>query len=265
MSRFFLVLALAMGALAPLGCINVLSDEPFPRSPDNVWVPPPAPARPSERERAAPQPPFPRAERTGNVTISVDRIAVDETEVRNVAAIWKYADENVVIQGGANVRRNGIRAGVATRGFAAALQTALEQSRSKKQQRIFITTLSGSTGMISMGGDVFVEVLRYWTPFGESVLLQRAWVGASLVVEPTILPGDKVRVKLYPRFSSRDGKTIDLTEAATEVILQHGQPLVMSGLEQSTDTAGWALFSRTEEHRTQNVTLIVTPSIEGAQ
>jgi hypothetical protein len=62
-------------------------------------------------------------------------------------------------------------------------------------------------------------------------------VGTSLKVRASLLPGDQVRVRLTPSISwlSADGSgAIEFTEAATEVIVASGQPLVIGGFTTQT-------------------------------
>ena len=57
-------------------------------------------------------------------------------------------------------------------------------------------------------------------------------VGTSLKVRATILPGNQVRVSLTPTIShfSADGSgTIEFTEAATELVVPSGRPVVLGG------------------------------------
>jgi len=57
-------------------------------------------------------------------------------------------------------------------------------------------------------------------------------VGTSLKVRATILPGNQVRVSLTPMIShfSADGSgTIEFTEAATELVVPSGRPVVLGG------------------------------------
>lgn len=96
-----------------------------------------------------------------------------------------------------------MRIGVAAGDFTGALSAALDRIRNRQVEKLSITVLSGRTGMIGVGQDTYVDVLHYWSPRGQFVLLERTLVGASLVVEPTILPEDRVQVRLYPRFTSR--------------------------------------------------------------
>ncbi len=57
-------------------------------------------------------------------------------------------------------------------------------------------------------------------------------VGTSLKVRATILPGNQVRVSLTPMIShfSADGSgTIEFSEAATELVVPSGRPVVLGG------------------------------------
>ncbi len=219
---------------------------------------------PTEKPPAQRPPEQRPAERTGNVTITVEKILLGRQERVNLDSAWRYADEHVLVRGGRLARRNGIRIGVATDGFSAAVQAALSKSRNKEVQKLSITTLTGHTASISVGRDTYFEALRYWTPLGGTVLLERVFVGSSLVVEPTILPEDRVRVRLYPRFTTREGRAIDVAELATEVVLRNRQSMVLAQLDESSENVGYALFSWGRARESRQVTIILTPTIEGA-
>ncbi len=228
--------------------------------------------RESEAERvfgdimARQMPKTPPERRSGNVSVMVDRILVDRSNSVHLSAAWRYTDEKIAASGGGGrlARENGIRIGVAKDGFAVQLQAALTKLRIKDTTRTFLTTLSGRQAVINVGQTTYIEILRYRTLAGERVLLERAFVGASLMIEPTILPDDRIRVKLYPRLTTREGKSINLTEVATEVILDHAQPLVLGGMGRSNESTGFALFSWSKAGRRRDVTMIVTPYIEAA-
>lgn len=165
-------------------------------------------------------------------------------------------------KGGELARRNGIRIGVAKDGLSAALQAAVEKSKGAEAQKMWLTVLSGTKGHIMVGEGTWVEALRVWTRRGENVVLQKAFIGASLVVEPTVLPEGMVRVRLHPRFASREGKMVDLTDLTTEVVVRHGQPIVIGGLDQSSDSAGWALFTWNRNGQMKKMVMLVTPYID---
>ncbi|HUF93364.1 MAG TPA: hypothetical protein VMR23_13365, partial [Candidatus Limnocylindria bacterium] len=62
-------------------------------------------------------------------------------------------------------------------------------------------------------------------------------VGTSLKVQANLLPGNQVRVRLTPNISwlSADGSgAIEFTEAATEVIVPSGRPVVIGGATTQT-------------------------------
>ena len=54
-----------------------------------------------------------------------------------------------------------------------------------------------------------------------------------------------------------------LIDSAAEVLLRHGQPMVIGGMDDATDSAGWALFSWGKTRGTRRMTIVVTPFIEG--
>jgi type II secretory pathway component GspD/PulD (secretin) len=204
------------------------------------------------------------ARRTGNVTITVEKIVTDRNESSHASVAWRYAGDNIAVGGGPIARRNGIRVGVVKDGFAAQLRAALQKGKRKQTSKMWLTALSGHPAVINVGRDTYVEILRYRTSRGDRVLVSKAFVGGAMVIEPTILPDDRVRVRLHPRFTTRDGRSLNLTDATTEVVVAHGQPLVIGGFDQSSDSAGSALFSWSANRRRQKMTMIVTPCIEGA-
>ena len=206
----------------------------------------------------------PPAKRSGNITIIVDKIIHTDAQSLDFDLLWRYADESIAIgtPGGELARSNGIRIGVAKDGFQAVLKAAQRNARSRQSEQLWLTVLSGTQGHILVAQSTHIGVLRHRTAMGESIILANAMVGASMVIEPRILAGDDIQVKLHPRFSSRDGKTINLTDLTTELVLRHGQPLVMAGLDQASDSAGFALFSYGKAETKSRMTLVITPYIE---
>lgn len=122
----------------------------------------------------------PPAERTGNVTMVVERIAVSQQDQLDLEAAWRYVDEHVVAGGGQLARRNGVRVGVATGGFRGALQTAVNKSRSREVQKTILTVLSGAAGMIRVGQNTYVEVSATGRPSARRCCWNgRSWVPRS--------------------------------------------------------------------------------------
>lgn len=220
-------------------------------------------------ERRAEEPPFEEAEEpapsgpTGNVVITVERHVLSRKARTSFDAFWRFADDDIVIRGGGHARRNGIFVGASTGNFEAALSAAIRSSRTSRRERMRLVTLSGRRARLSVGRLTHLDVLRYRTPAGRLVVMERAFVGASLAVKPTVLPGRRLRVVLYPVFSRREGREVAVSELQTEVIVRHGQKMVIGALDESSDSVGAALFHRGARRERTKTVMILTPVIQG--
>jgi type II secretory pathway component GspD/PulD (secretin) len=201
--------------------------------------------------------------RTGNVTLVVEKVSVARSDLAQLESAWRYADERVAAAGGALAQRNGLRVGIALDGFAAALQAALQKTSTQKIEKAMITSLSGTSGVITVGQDIHVQSLRIRGAGSPFTLLGQSSVSASLVATPTILPDDMVRIQLHPQFTERDGQYFDLASVETDVVVANGQSVVIGGLDQSSDDVGAALFSLQQGRQERRVLLTVTPHIHG--
>ena len=211
--------------------------------------------------------PAPR-ERSGNVIVKLERHTYSRENALRVSSAWKYADEHILAgsRSGRLWTRNGLRLGLATDRFRAALSVQAQGQRSTSSQQMMLTALSGQEASLMVGTDVYVPVLRYWTWAGPVTLLEREFVGSSLVVVPQIVGDDQIHLKLFPRFTSRSGRrVIDVTELSTEVIVPHGQTLAIGGLDDSQGSLAWALFSLGRRQADRRTLLLVTPYIEAAR
>lgn len=86
-------------------------------------------------------------------------------------------------------------------------------------------------------------------------------IGTALVVRPTILPNKRIRLKITPQISYRsdDGSgTIELVEAATEVVVQSGQPVTLGGSGGSGEVMRQFLLGYERVNRTGQVSIILT-------
>lgn len=200
-----------------------------------------------------------------NVAIIIEKLGTDARTATAASLAFRYANDTTAIRGGAPMaRRNGIRVGVAGRNFRARLGASHRRTRSSTREQVFITCLSGTEGQILMGADVLVQRLGYWGPHGYHVLIERAMVGRSLVVRPTILPGGMVQVTLWPRFTARGRRgAIDVTQLATTVVVRDGQSIVIGGMTSGRDDVGTVLFGFSRSSRSSTMTMILTPKIGG--
>jgi type II secretory pathway component GspD/PulD (secretin) len=110
------------------------------------------------------------------------------------------------------------------------------------------TTVQSSTGIFTLvqdGGESILSVatrvpqnqVRYYREYASGIgYIDRqilfTEVGTSLRVSASALAEGQIRVKLTPRisyFSAERSGAIDLTEATTELIVPHGQPVSLGG------------------------------------
>lgn len=209
----------------------------------------------------------PPKERSGNVIVVLERYSYDEGSSAKVTAAWRYADERIVTGEKAKSlwARNGLRLGMATEEFRGALGLGVRSRRRQATTRMMLTLMSGSEASLAAGTDVYVPRLRVWTWAGWGVLFEREFVGSSLVVAAEVVGEDRIRLTLFPRFSSRSGRSIDVTDLRTEVVVPHGETLAIGGLEERGDSLAFALFGVGGGERRGRMLLLVTPYIEAAK
>jgi type II secretory pathway component HofQ len=201
-----------------------------------------------------------------NVAITVEKIATDVRTSTEASAGFQYEGQNVTLSGGDMARRNGIRIGVAAGNLKAQVGASARRSRSSSRESTFIVCQSGTEGQILVGEDTFVQRLGYWGPFGYQVLVERAFVGRSLVVRPRILQGRLIEVELFPRFTVRGQRgAIDVTQLATKVVVRDGQSIAIGGTTTAQDDIGAVLFGIGRETRQGAMTMVLTPKIGGME
>ena len=116
---------------------------------------------------------------------------------------------------------------------------AVEESTTRvtRSSGLFTVVQDGGTGTIMVAQDVPSPQIAYFYDYatgkgyvGQGMAWQR--VGTALTVRPVILPGNQVRVSLTPVISyvtSSGGGTIEVVEAATEVIVPSGGRMQIGG------------------------------------
>jgi len=269
-------LALSCLALLGLGCMDPsvfqsfgATPPPPPRRGESLTTRPPPLAQPGP----PPGDPFWGMPRKGeiigqspeNVAIIIDKVDTNTLNQVGVGIGFAARGGNVRVRaaGGPLMARNGLHIGVAGDDFRARLDAVARHGRSSSSERMFITVLSGQEGVILCGDDVFVQRLGFWTPQGFAVLVERAFVGRSLAVRPRILGNGAVEVELWPRFTTRRGKAINLTELTTKVAVRDGQSIVVGGMSSGGTDVGSVLFGFGSRERTGSMSMILTVKIGG--
>ena len=198
-----------------------------------------------------------------NVGIVVEKLDAKTVAEMNLGGSFRARSGGTTVAGGGPPPRGGLVVSYASPSFAARIGAASSRSRSTSRQQMFIVVRTGTEGSLMMGGDVYITRLGYWGPYGYALIAEREFVGRVLVVRPTILPGGKIAVELWPRFSTRRGRFIDVTQLATRVVVNDGQPLVIGGLNTAEDEVTNALFAVGTRAESSTSTLLLTAKIGG--
>ena len=111
------------------------------------------------------------------------------------------------------------------------------QTKTQRSTGIFTLVQDGGESSMLVGTKVpYTEAIyyqNYLTGAGYAVArVAFLDVGTALKVRAQILPQNQIRVQLTPRisyFTTEGGGAIDVTEAATELIVPHGQPVFLGG------------------------------------
>jgi len=86
-------------------------------------------------------------------------------------------------------------------------------------------------------------------------------VGTFLAIRPTILPDQRIRVKITPQISYRSDQgdgTIELVEASTEVVVQPGQPITIGGTEGRGEVMRQFLLGYERVYQATQVSIVLT-------
>jgi hypothetical protein len=143
----------------------------------------------------------------------------------------RQSDEGVQGRGGIIITERG---SVRPRGRIGA---GSSQTRTQQSTGIFTLVQDGGESTLTVATQVPYEQAAFYRDYatGAGHVVRGAVfrdVGTSLKVRASLLPGNQVRVRVTPSISwlSADGSgSIDFVEAATEVIVASGQPVVIGG------------------------------------
>jgi hypothetical protein len=173
------------------------------------------------------------------------------------------------VQGQGNVIVEQRRSGdprVRGRGGLAVEDTTTRITRSSG---LFTVVLDGGAGSIMMADDVPTPQLAYYYDYtGKGYVAQGvAWqrVGTALAVRPVILPGNQIRVTLTPvisYFTPSGGGTIEVVEAATQLIVPNGGRIQFGGSTGSLHAVTRQVLGYRNEQSSQDTALTVSASIQ---
>jgi hypothetical protein len=153
------------------------------------------------------------------------------------------------------------------RGGLAVEETTTRVTRSSG---LFTVVQDGGVGSIMVAQDVPFQQISYYHDYatGKGYVAQGvAWqrVGTALAVRPVILPGNQIRVTLTPvisYFTAAGGGSIELLEAATEVIVASGRRLQIGGSTGSLHAVTRQLLGSRSEQASQETALTLSATIQ---
>jgi hypothetical protein len=85
------------------------------------------------------------------------------------------------------------------------------------------------------------------------------------MVRAGLLPANQVRVRLTPRISylvAGGGGAIEFTEAATELVVPSGRPVVLGGTTSEMHSVMRELFGLARDHTTGESTIVLTATAQ---
>ena len=199
-----------------------------------------------------------------NIKIVVNFLSITAEERFSIDALWRYADENIVVANRPAVyKRSGLRIGLAGETFSARLNILKEQDRSSKETELFLVLADRSSGYIFIGRQIAVPRFYYRSRWYTSVGYDFQQAGRSLEVAVRKLPSGMIDIELTPVFSEflNDGGDLRLTELSTRVSVLPGQTLVIGGGDSTGENIASALFGYSKSGRHSQTLMTVTPYV----
>ena len=144
------------------------------------------------------------------------------------------------------------------------------QTRTQRSTGIFTLVQDGGESSMLVATKVpYTEAIyyqNYLTGAGYTVArVAFIDVGTALKVRAQILPQNQIRVQLMPRisyFSAEGGGAIDVTEAATELIVTNGQPVFLGGATSQMHEVTRQLLGFSGRQDTSETAVTVTATIQ---
>ncbi len=145
-------------------------------------------------------------------------------------------------------------------------QVQIQDTRSgyRRSTGSFILVMDGGEGQISVTDQVADVAWFYQYALGRNYIapgLVIRQLGTSLLVRPTILPNRRIRLRIVPQLayhSDRNDGTIELVEAATDVVVPSGQPITIGGSTDGGEVVRQFLLGYERAHNTSQTSIVLT-------
>lgn len=145
-----------------------------------------------------------------------------------------------------------------------------QQTRITSSTGIFTLVRDGGEATLSVATQVPYPQVAFFRDYATgagyvATGVQFKDVGTSLKVRATILPGNQVRVRLTPTIShfSADGSgTIEFTEAATELVVPSGRPVVLGGATTQMHEVTRQILGFRQSQAGSETTIVLTATVQ---
>ena len=153
---------------------------------------------------------------------------------------------------------------------SARLGVESRETRIEQSSGIFILVHDGGAATLSVATQVPYPQVAFYRDYATGagyVATGVAFkdVGTSLKVGASVLSGNQVRVRLTPMISyfSADGSgAIEFTEAATELVVPSGRPVVLGGATTKTHEVTRQILGFRERQAGRETTVILTATVQ---
>jgi hypothetical protein len=143
-------------------------------------------------------------------------------------------------------------------------------TRTRQSTGVFTIVRSGGEATLTFAQQVPYTELNFYRDYatGQGYVAQGIVfrdVGTSLKVSATVLPGNQISVRVTPMISyfSGDGSgTIEFTRAATDIVVPHGQAVVIAGGTSQTNAVTRRILGFDDTSRSAETLVVLTATIQ---
>ena len=162
-----------------------------------------------------------------------------------------------------------IQPGKAPRG-AGGLAVDDTTTTTNRSSGVFVLVQDGEQGTMMVGQDIPYPQVAYYYDYatGKGYVAQGvAWqsVGTGLAVRPTVLPNGQIRVRLTPWLSyltPGGGGTVELVDAATEVVVPNGRRVQIGGATSSLHSVTRQILGVRQEQSSGETGVVLTATLQ---
>jgi hypothetical protein len=150
------------------------------------------------------------------------------------------------------------------------LGAASTERRVRRSTGIFTLVADGGESILTVATQVPVPQIAFYRDYatGAGQLATGVAfrdVGTALRVQAGLLPDRQVRVRLTPRISyvAADGSgVLEFTEAATELVVPSGRPVVLGGVSAQTHAVLRQVLGVGHERASSETTVVLTATVQ---